>query len=146
MRMPRIFFFLLLAFCFSAEADIYRCNGEFGEPYYAQQPCGDDAVVAVSVKPSVASGPAQGIRPGERAWLEQRHRNRSGSRKTKRPSRVSSAASRKATRNQAYRCRKKRRALDAVRAKLRRGYKPASGEKLRRRRAAHEDYLATFCS
>jgi hypothetical protein len=58
----------------------------------------------------------------------------------------SAADERAAVQRQAYRCRHKRRALEAVRAKLRHGYKPASGERLRRSRRAHEDYLSTFCS
>ena len=145
MRVSRNIFFLFMIVSPLAEADIYRCTGEFGEPVYRQQPCGDDTAVIVPIRPASA-GPVQGIRPSEQAWLEQRERASRRARKTKRPRRVSPAAEERAARKQAYRCRKKRRALDTVRAKLRRGYKPASGEKLRRRREAYEDYLETYCS
>lgn len=123
-------------------AEIFRCVGASGEPSYRQQPC--DAATAIGSRSAPAVGPAQGLRASERAWLDERHARR---RQQTRPSNRSAArpAARHADR-QAYRCRNKRRALDAVKAKLRRGYKPSQGDKLRRRRRAHEDYLSTFCS
>ena len=128
----------------SGGAEVYRCQGAFGGPSYSQRPCGEDTVVSTRQLPEPA-GRAVGLRPAERAWLEQRRRSASQPRKKKRKP-VSPAAKEKVVRAQAHRCRSKRRALDEVRARLRRGYKPASGEKLRRRRSAYEDYLATFCS
>ena len=145
MRRSGYRFIFLLSCSFPASAEIYRCQGEDGEPSFRQRPCGADAVLVVPALPA-AAGPAEGIRPSERAWLKQREREQRQSARVKRPRRASTAAREKAAHTQAYKCRSKRRALDEVRHRLRRGYKPARGEKLRRRRAAYEDYLATFCS
>ena len=135
----------MLLLGFSARADIYRCGGDFGEPSFSQRPCAAGSTIAVQ-QTSPSATPASGLRPGERAWLEQRKRaGRRGGAKKKSPRRTQAAAKRVA-KVQAHRCRSKLRSLDEVKAKLRRGYKAASGEKLRRRRDAYEDYLATFCS
>ena len=127
----------------SSGAEIYRCVGEFGEVMYSQLPCNAAITIAVPV-PESASTPssAVGLRASERAWLRARAQGRSASR---RPARETSTLRETAKARQAYQCRRKRAGLDAVRAKMRRGYKPAQGETLRRRRRAHEDYLEVFC-
>ena len=146
MRLPGYCIWLpLLLMGFAARADIYRCSGEFGEPTFSQLPCGGDSTIAVRQAPS-GEGPATGLRPSERAWLDRRDRESRRGKVKKRKPRVTQAAAKTAAATQAYRCRSKRRSLDEVKAKLRRGYKPASGERLRRRRRAYEDYLSTFCS
>ena len=141
MRRSRYAGWMLLVFALSARADIYRCNGALGEPSFSHRPCAGGSTFSV---PGAQSGTrdAVGVRPAERAWLEQRQRGR-GSRKT-RPAEDPAAAKRK-TDAAAYRCQRKRRLLEAVRDELRRGYKPARGEKLRRRQRGYEDYLAAFC-
>lgn len=145
MRLSEFFIFLPLLLTGSmAESAVYRCDGDFGEPSFRQRPCGDDSTVAAP-QVQTAPGAGTGIRASEQAWLRQRERDSRRLRGKKRRTGVSQAAGAQAARKQAYRCRKRRAALDGVRAKLRRGYKPAQGEKLRRRRRAHEDYLATFC-
>lgn len=145
MRQSGFFIGLLLLLVSTAESAIYRCDGDFGEPSVRQWPCGDDSAVA-SGQTATATGGGVGLRASEQAWLKQRERDSRGLRGKQGRSSSSPAAAERAARKQAYNCRKKRRSLDEVRARLRRGYKPASGEKLRRRRRAHEDYLATFCS
>ena len=144
MRYPGYFFILLFFLSTQTHAGIYRCTGDHGEPSYSQQPCGSSGIRVL--QGSGASGRTQGLRASERAWLEQRRREGRKAKKSARQRAVGAATKERADRRQAYRCRVKRRALDKVRAQLRRGYKPASGEKLRRRRSAYEDYLATFCS
>ena len=141
MRNSGCFFFLLLFCSTPVTAELYRCTGEHGEPSYRQRPCGASGIA--TVQEPARPGPAQGLRASERAWLKQRQRD---GRRAKRSTKPSPASSEKAARLQTHRCRAKRRSLDEVRARLRRGYKPASGEKLRRRRKDYEDYLATFCS
>lgn len=129
-------------------ADVYRCVGESGEPAFSQRPCGSTTAAISQSRPQ--SAPASpGLRASEKAWLAERQaKQRAASRS--RPSgrhkakRGRSKTARDAAK-QAYRCRQKRRALDAVKSKLRRGYKPGQGSKLRRRRRGHEDYLAAFC-
>ena len=135
----------LLALAWTAGAEVYRCAGEFGEPSFSQLPCrGGSTVVTGTGTAKVAPGP--GLRPAERAWLAERERTRRRYSAGKRRARPDQATIKRKAKTQAHRCRSKRRSLDEVRARLRRGYQPAQGENLRRRRRAYEDYLATFCS
>ena len=131
---------LVAALLFAASgvsADIYQCEGEHGETVFSQIPCGSTARVSVRSRPSPA---ASGIREGEAAWLAERQRQRDAKQSRRVVSRAAPARSR-----QAEQCTKKRLALSSVNAELRRGYKPAKGEKLRRRRRSYEDYLSAFC-
>ncbi len=136
-------FLVCLSLLSPVRAEIYRCVGDSGEPSFTHLPCAHGSTFKVPPA-AAAGGAAAGLRPAEQAWLAERERKR---RPAKRPQRrTDRATSRHKARIQAYRCRSKRRSLDEVRARLRRGYKPAQGEKLRRRRRAYEDYLATYCS
>ena len=140
MRFSAFFCVVVVLWPALASATVYRCVGEAGEPEFRQQPCGTTAVMRTVSGSSAAAG----VRASERAWLEKRKRA-----KTDKPrKRATGAAAERAdkARKQAYRCTQKRRALDAVNAELRRGYKSARGERLRRRRRAHRDYLDAFCS
>ncbi|MCB1773941.1 MAG: DUF4124 domain-containing protein [Gammaproteobacteria bacterium] len=122
-----------------AIAEIFRCPGDAGEVLYTQHPCGADTrVVAASGRTAAATG----VRASETAWLKTRQKGKSSA-PAKRP--VSPDAKRRRQAKQAYQCERKRASLAEVSADLRRGYKPAKGEKLRRRRDAYEDYLAAFC-
>ena len=136
-------FLVCLALLSPVCAEVYRCVGDSGEPSFTHLPC---AAGSTSIVPpaAAAGGAGSGLRPAEQAWLAERERKRRPARRP-RP-RADPATSRHKVRTQAYRCRSKRRLLDEVRARLRRGYRPAQGEKLRRRRRAYEDYLATYCS
>lgn len=122
-----------------AIAEIFRCPGDAGEVLYTQHPCGADTRV---VTPAGNSTAGTGIRASETAWLKTRQQGKSTApaRKSINPD---SKRQRKA--KQEYQCQRKRASLAAVSADLRRGYKPAKGESLRRRRAAYEDYLDAFC-
>lgn len=145
MRLSGYFIFLPLLLQGSmAGTAIYRCNGDFGEPVFRHRPCGDSPSVYDGQVPGVAPE-GVGLRAGEKAWLRQREQDSRRLRDKRRRVGVSRDTDARADAKQAYQCRKKRRSLDAVKAKLRRGYKPASGEKLRRRRRDHEDYLSAFC-
>ena len=138
MRVYRAFL-VCLCLLSPARAEIYRCVGDSGEPSFTHLPCTGGSTLKV---PPAAAGTGAGLRPAEQAWLAERERRRApGPRPRAKP-----ATGRHKPRTQAYRCRSKRRSLDEVRARLRRGYRPAQGEKLRRRRRAYEDYLATYCS
>lgn len=139
-----LIYLVLLVPGLSVHADIYRCSGTSGEPSFSQLPCGVDSTVAARAvsRPAV---PAEGVRPSERAWLRKRARvSRREGQPERQASNLPDAAKHRAV-QQAFRCQKKRRALDSLQARMRRGYKPAQGEKLRRRRAGYEDYLAALC-
>ena len=135
---------LLLSAC-TAGAEVYRCAGEFGEPFFSQRPCLGGSTVVIRTGPADVA-PGRGLRPAEKAWLAERERAQGRNSAAKRRVRQDQATIKRKAKRQAHRCRSKRRSLDEVRARLRRGYQPAQGEKLRRRRRAYEDYLATFCS
>ena len=124
-------------------AEVYRCTGEFGEVMYSQLPCDAAITIAVPFAESASAFPSgEGLRASELAWLRARAQGRSASR---RPARETGTLRETTKARQAYQCQRKRAGLDAVRTKMRRGYKPAQGEKLRRRRRAYEDYLEAFC-
>ena len=122
-----------------AIAEIFRCPGDAGEVLYTQHPC--DAGTRVIAAPGV-SAKATGVRASETAWLKSRSKGKSSGR-TKQSG--TSDRKRQQQAKQAYQCKRKRASLAAVNADLRRGYKAGQGEKLRRRRAAYEDYLTAFC-
>ena len=48
-------------------------------------------------------------------------------------------------RRQAYQCQRKRHALEAPEAEMRRGYKASREVSLRRRQQKYRDYLSAFC-
>lgn len=125
-------------------ASIYRCEGDSGEPEFSQQPCGE-SVTRIAGPGQRGDRPGGGLRASERAWLAARERAL-GPPAAKTDARRRDSQSAEAAARRAYQCRRKRRQLDELNADMRRGYKPASGERLRRRRAAYQDYLASFCS
>ncbi len=125
----------------SVAADIYRCSGESGEVLFSQLPCASAGTVLIRESSDVPPS-AGGLRASERAWLREREQKRTLPRRQSGKTATRSAAAKV---KQAYQCRRKRADLEAIGAKMRRGYKPAQGEKLRRRRRAFEDYLAAFC-
>ncbi|MGD8957197.1 MAG: DUF4124 domain-containing protein [Chromatiaceae bacterium] len=135
----------LLLVGLSARAEIYRCDGAFGEPSYSHRPCREGSSQAVPQAPT-RNAEGAGLRASERAWLREREQQRAAQKKRPKRSGMTQSKMRQAESQQAYRCRTKRRALDAVKRELRRGYKPAKGDRLRARRRAYADYIATFCS
>ena len=126
----------------SGGAEVFRCTGSSGEPLFSQVPCGEDVTVVVG--PRARQEPARGLRAAETAWLDQRARQRK-SRSGRKQSVANASASRQSAAVRAHRCLRTRRDLETVNAKLRRGYKPSEGEKLRGRRQRYEDYLSSFC-
>ena len=121
----------------SAGAQVYRCTDSSGEVTFQDVPCSGGSLVMFQ---PVQAAP-QGIRASERRWLRQREQQ---ARRKNRAAPQRGASERQA-RQQQQRCWKKEQQLDKVRARLRRGYKPAQGEKLRRQRRSYEDYLSRYC-
>ena len=137
MRTKILFAALLGAMASVSHAAMYRCSSADGAPLYQQTPCAADSI-PVDLAPLNTLG--DGLRPGERQWLKSTQKHRQEVlRRQRRPS----VASHK--RQQAKQCLRKRQQYDAVRAKLRRGYKPTQGESLRRRRDDYAEYLREFC-
>lgn len=142
MRQPTLLLCLLLCHATAPmAAEVFRCAGDAGEVSFQSWPCDQSSRAPLAFTPAEPQG--DGLRPSERAWLRQRDAAASGAAgrkpRSERP-RAKDAA------RQDYQCRRRREQLEAVNSELRRGYKPARGERLRRRRRAYEDYLTTFCS
>lgn len=150
LRRPWIGLFCLVVQLTPVDAAVYRCVGEKGEPSFSQLPCITDAATpgdpirAAPVPAYPAAPEAAGVRASERAWLRGRERERQSRTKPKRA--AAARGSKKGDRDrQAYRCLRKRRALDAVNAELRGGYRAGRGAALHRRQQGYRDYLSAFC-
>lgn len=119
-----------------ARAKVYRCMLPGGQVSYQQFPChSDDTPIKLKDRRSGWSP----LRPGERALLDS-YRKEAAERHRKRP-----AAQKKAPKESPA-CWKRRKQLEAVRAKLRRGYTLDESDKLHRKRSNYADYLRQFCS
>lgn len=118
----------------SQGAQIYRCADPSGYPRFQQTPCAGDGE-AVHLSPPAARWEA--LRPGERAMLKETGKPRP------KPRTRPAAQGRKQASERT--CWQKAQRLDAVSAKLRRGYKPAQGERLRRRRNELAGFIRRFC-
>lgn len=132
------FLFLLLAGSCHA-AQVYRCPQPDGSISFQQQACAEGGT-------RVETGEAQAVwaslRSGERSLYDQ-YRKRD---KAKLKHKQQIARSRKKPETADDRtCWKKRQQLESVSARLRRGYKAAKGNELRRKRDSYEDYLRIFC-
>jgi len=122
-----------------AAAQVYRCEGD--PPVYQDLPC--DAG-GRALAPTISSV-GDGVRASERAWLKQRERVHRQQRKARTAAQARAAKQQREGERQQQRCWKKRRQLEDVKARLRRGYKSASGDALRRKRQGYEDYLFRYC-
>ena len=118
-------------------ADIYRCPEDTGIPRYQSTPCAHGVPLELPALNAVG----EPLRPGEKALLDRRSDKAAKASKSVRP-----AADRQAqARRDGARCLQKRQQLRSVQAKLRRGYRPAEGERLRRRRDDYAEYVRAFC-
>lgn len=117
-------------------AQVYRCDDGGGTPSYQQTPCAHGGG-AVELSPPAARW--EGLRPGERELLDRYRREdaRPARRRAARRSRDDGPSERS--------CGQKRQRLERVSAKLRRGYKPAQGERLRRRRDELYEFIRRYC-
>lgn len=118
-------------------AQVYRCTNSLGAVSYQDSPCDTEQQ---RVMPKLQAPVSSGLRPAEKAWLKQLQR-----RPKPKPARSTSGSAAGDKKRQEKACWKKQKQLDAVRAKLRRGYKPAQGESLRRKRRTYEEYLFRYC-
>jgi hypothetical protein len=120
-----------------AETSVYRCSTPDGKVEFRQTACGDGS----EEREITVEDEKTGWKP-QAARIEKKPKRaeKSGTRKRKADrTRQASQARQEET------CWKKRQALEEVNWKLRRGYKPAAGVKLRHKRRVHEEYLRRFC-
>lgn len=119
------------------ETSVYRCTDPDGAIELSQFPCPagtEEREVRVEDRKT-------GWTPPRVESQARRRAPKAGSRKSKAPGKSDLAAARRADQ-----CWNKRRQLEEVNWKLRRGYRPVEGVKLRRRRQSYEDYIDRHCA
>jgi hypothetical protein len=123
----------------SPAAQVYRCVLPDGGISFQQQACAEGGT-------RVETGEAQAVwaslRSGEQSLYDQ-YRKRDKA-KLKHKQQIARSKSKPEIADDRT-CWKKRQQLEAVSAKLRRGYKASKGNELRRKRDTYADYLRTFC-
>lgn len=112
---------------------IYRCEGPWDSPQFQQLPCDGPGEVVPLSEPAGRWAP---LRPSEQQWLKQHKRPLIQHHKAPRV-RDPQAKER--------RCWAKRKRVEALSARLRRGYKRAQGERWRRQRNNLDEYLRRYC-
>ncbi len=131
--------FLVTGAAGAQDTTVYRCTGENGSVELSQFPCptgmrNEEITVTDRetgwVPPSPESVAEKKPSPGSK---------RSGSGQTQAQKAAADA-------RRADKCWDKRRLLDEVNWKLRHGYRPVEGIKLRRKRQSYEDYLDRYCT
>jgi hypothetical protein len=117
----------------STQAAVYRCKHE-GHVSYQQFRCHADS------EPMRLHGQSgwSALRPGEKRLL-QSYRERQSSRQQ--PMKRDDTL----TRSEQKACWKKRRQLEALNTRLRRGYRLRDSDRLRQNRDNYQDYLRDFC-
>jgi hypothetical protein len=129
----------LLAACCSIStlcAEVYRCVKNDGHISYQQIRCHQDSKpMAINHSRTGWSG----LRTGEQALLGD-YRKRDAVQKQKPQADILK------TDGKTEACWTRKTQLDAVKAKLRRGYNIREGEKLHQQRSDHEGYLRQYCS
>jgi hypothetical protein len=131
-----------LLFAPPSGADVYRWQADDGTTHFGDSPPGDRPFKRLDGLEPALSGKfkaeARGLRPGERRALQRLERAE------RKPAarRSVAAADRRETRR---RCSESRSRIDNISATLRRGYKPARGARLQRRRRELEAWVFDHC-
>jgi hypothetical protein len=129
---------LLVFVCSASRARtaVYRCVLENGHISYQQIPCKDQG------KPMALNDQRSGwspLRPGEQSLLKS-YRDKDAARRRAPSERPAQPPA------ETRACWQKRKQLEAVRAKLHRGYQLKEGDELHRKLENYQDYLRQFCS
>jgi len=135
---PLLAVMFVFSFTHAIAATVYRCPQPDGSIAFQQTACSQGEMISVETP---ASG-WNGLRADEQARLKNRPQPRNESSKS---ANKAGAQTDWQGKGESKTCWGKRQQLEKARTKLRRGYKPAEGERLRRQRDAYEDYLRRFC-
>lgn len=119
-----------------ARTKVYRCELDNGQLGFQQFPCGDKGT-AVELK--IRKSGWSALRDGEKSMLDGYEKRESSSRR-RRDREVKTPVIDAST------CQNRRKQLDAIRLKLRRGYKLLESDGLHRKRDKHADFLRQYCS
>ncbi len=121
------------------DTTVYRCTGENGSVELSQFPCPagmENDEITVTDRETGWVPPSPGSVTEEKRSAGSK---RSGSGQAQAQKAAADA-------RRADKCWDKRRLLDEVNWKLRHGYRPVEGIKLRRKRQSYEDYLDRYCA
>jgi hypothetical protein len=113
-------------------ATVYRCAGDDGEPRYQQHACSGEGA-EVEIPPPALRWDA--LRPAERSLVE-------SYRQAERVEYPPAPARRQVSERT---CWNKRRSLDRVSTRLRRGYKASEAQRLHDRQDELSEYLRRYC-
>jgi hypothetical protein len=127
---------LTLAANVLADTNVYRCRAPDGKIEFRQTSCATDTDEDEITVEDRKTGWEPKLTKIEKKTKSSK---KSGSRERQAVKEDAALA------QQEKQCWKKRQLLDEVNWKLRRGYKPPTGVKLRRRRRTYEDYIRRFC-
>ncbi|WP_295882061.1 DUF4124 domain-containing protein [uncultured Thiohalocapsa sp.] len=128
---------LVLAGGATAQADVYRCTGADGSIEFRQHPCQRGAD---SRKVQIRDTRTGWVPPSPEPESESEQNTREP-----RPKAARATNRNEATERDAKRCWKKRQQIQGINNELRAGYRPARGERLKRRRRELEAYVDEFC-
>jgi len=129
-------FLMILAANVVADTNLYRCVAPDGKIEFRQTHCAGGAEEEeVQVEDRMT-----GWEPAKtKVEEETKDSTKSDDRKRKADKKAAARA------RQEEKCWKKKQLIKDINWKLRRGYKTSTGEKLRHRRRAYEDYIRRFC-
>jgi hypothetical protein len=119
----------------ASQTRVYRCTNHAGETEFRQTACS----LTAREEELTIEDRRTGWVPPRPAAEPAPSRGRQGPRHSGPPKQQASES------KQDERCWKKRRQLEEVSWRLRRGYKPGAGDTLRRRRDNYEAYIDRFC-
>ncbi len=127
----QVTFFGLLALGPAQSATLYKCPGVGGAPQFQQMRCSVEGGAEVQVDTRTSS------------WRRVKSSNQPKTSKKKRIKSKKVSQSKPVSEASCWRAEKRK---EKASRKLRRGYKPSQGERLRQRRRDAEEYLRRFCS
>lgn len=127
---------LLVAASTSADTIVYRCTTVDGAIEFSQFPCADGA-----------SEQEVSVQDRKTGWVPSDTPSRQTTKKTgkSRNRKRKAAGADQTVARREEQCWKKRRLIEEVNRKLRRGYKAGQGVKLRDKRRDYEAYIREFC-
>ncbi len=138
-RLPSVLLFglYLTLFCNAGHAGetVYRCPDAQGHIQFQQHPCSGDAGEEIYVE---AESKIWAPVPNAREIISEGSARQNKPRKKGSTRRGKSSGSDKS-------CWKAEQKIERIQWKLRKGYKPAEGERMRQQRRELEEYLRRFC-
>lgn len=123
--------FLLLGFPLASLASVYRCPGTEGAVQFQQTPCENGQLLELQDNSTAWTAAPRAKATKQRGKVKKR---------SKKKTRLAGGRAR-----QEKACWKARQRIEKIEWSLRKGYRPARGERLRQQRREQQAYLRQFC-